>query len=115
MPVARATQFHRDYSGVMRVLDRLDPGERNQVESAINTLFSLRSDQTGIRLAPSSGSRRSTQAYRPMQSEEGRCGRLSKFPLRVKGTVSPAPYAKYLVRLNTGTSLDRTSHSVSGL
>jgi hypothetical protein len=35
----------------MRVLDRLNPGERKQVESAVITLFSLRSDDTDIREA----------------------------------------------------------------
>jgi hypothetical protein len=51
MPVARATQFHRVYSALMRVLDRLDPSERNQVKSAVITMFSLRSDYTNIKAA----------------------------------------------------------------
>ena len=40
MPVARKTRFHKEYSLVMRVLDRMDQSERNQVRFAVETLFS---------------------------------------------------------------------------
>jgi hypothetical protein len=51
MPVARNIRFHCEYAVVMRALDRLDTGERDEVKSAVGTLFSSRSDYTDIKLA----------------------------------------------------------------
>jgi hypothetical protein len=58
--MAQRDQVHRHQSGLTRgrrghsinlSANRMEPGERNQVESAVTTLFSSRSDQTDIRLA----------------------------------------------------------------
>jgi hypothetical protein len=51
MRVARQTHFREAYSAVMRVLDRLNVFERNQVQSAVNMLFSPRSDYDAIKSA----------------------------------------------------------------
>jgi hypothetical protein len=51
MPIARQTHFREDYSAVMRVLDRLNVFERNQVQSAVNVLFWPRSDYDAIKSA----------------------------------------------------------------
>jgi hypothetical protein len=69
MPVACNTRFHREYSVVMGASDRLNPGERNQVESAVITLFSARSDCSDIKAAREciEASRRNTQAERRLR------------------------------------------------
>jgi hypothetical protein len=51
MLAARSTRFHKDYAAVMRVVDRLNVFERNQVQSAVNTLFSARSDYNDVKAA----------------------------------------------------------------
>ena len=51
MPVARQTHFREDYSAVMRILDCLNVFERNQVQSAVNMLFSAYSDYNDVKAA----------------------------------------------------------------
>jgi hypothetical protein len=51
MPVARQTNFREDYSTVMRILDRLNVIERNQVQYAVNMLFSSYSDYDDVKAA----------------------------------------------------------------
>jgi hypothetical protein len=62
MPVARSAQFHKDYAAVMRVVDRLNLFERNQVQSASGTIFAAGSDMptSSQRGRPLRRSRRST-------------------------------------------------------
>ena len=51
MPVARQTHFREDYSAVMRILERLNVFERNQVGAAVNMLFSSYSDYNDVKAA----------------------------------------------------------------
>jgi hypothetical protein len=51
MAVARQTHFREDYSAVMRIMYRLNVSERNQVRSAVNMLFSSRSDYNDVKAA----------------------------------------------------------------
>jgi hypothetical protein len=51
MPIARQTHFREDYSAVMRILDRLNVFERNQVWAAVNMLFSSYSDYNEVKAA----------------------------------------------------------------
>jgi hypothetical protein len=53
MPVAsiRDSRFAKDYTTVMRVADQLSPAERNLIENAVATMFSVRSDYTDIKQA----------------------------------------------------------------
>jgi hypothetical protein len=40
MPVARKVQFVKDYTSVMRVLDRVTEPERRLIEAAVRAMFS---------------------------------------------------------------------------
>jgi len=51
MPVARQTHFREDYSAVMRIMDRLNVFERDQIQSAVNMLFSSRSGYDDVKAA----------------------------------------------------------------
>jgi hypothetical protein len=51
MPVACKVQFHKTYSTVMRVLDRVTEPEHNLIENAVNTMFSSHSDYADIQAA----------------------------------------------------------------
>jgi len=51
MPVARQNHFREDYSAVMRILDRLNVFERNQIWAAVNMLCSAYSDYNDVKAA----------------------------------------------------------------